>query len=280
MLHPRFRSLVLFACPLLFACRSTPAEPERPLVALDRFAVTYEGRVGPVAPMPEEATLEATAGVPRANDRPAAAIVEIQIQVLELSTAAFDRLLGPDQDPSTGWQGWVLSEADWEARLAAFQGDLQVLTAPTILCFQGQRAECSIVNEQAYIEQFELESNPGSMVADPKIATLQTGMHFVVQPMLEEPMLEEGVQGMRFEARHDDLLRMPTIETPFPAGSTMTLQVPMLLHEAMQGRFSLKPGEIAVLPPWVTPARTRVVTTVSLKPTPNRETKNPETKNR
>lgn len=141
-----------------------------------------------------------------------------------------------------GGLGSAVLDAPAAERLRGEVGDADVLTAPRILVVPGQRATLSVVDQTAYIKDYEVTVLPGQAteIADPVIEVLQTGL--VLE--LDSAPLGKGRAAMKAE------LSLSHADRPFPeakvkvgtAGSEVTIQLPEVHSVKATGRFDLTLG--------------------------------------
>lgn len=63
--------------------------------------------------------------------------------------------------------------------------EVEVLTAPRLTVFDGQKANVSILSDVSYVQDFEVEVTPGGQIATPIVATLKEGVVLDVEPSLD-----------------------------------------------------------------------------------------------
>lgn len=85
------------------------------------------------------------------------------------AVAPGDPIVAPDAPPT-------LPGRALRTDLRLVRGDGVRLAAPSIVTFDGQRARLQIVNEAAYIADFDVEIANGQFIGDPVIDVLRTGL--------------------------------------------------------------------------------------------------------
>lgn len=63
-------------------------------------------------------------------------------------------------------------------------GRQEVLMSPRLTTFNTQRANLTVVDQQAYIKDFDVQVAQSAYIADPVIGTIQTGVVFDVRPII------------------------------------------------------------------------------------------------
>ncbi|MDA1265772.1 MAG: hypothetical protein O2816_11890 [Planctomycetota bacterium] len=124
---------------------------------------------------------------------------------------------------------------------------VEVVTTPRLMTFPRQRANVSVINQVAYVKDYDLVVvEPGAVeIVDPVIDVIQEG---VTLDLWCVP-IERGVFGLDAE------MQVATLERPIP---TSTLQIGNLRHEVsislphvtevgVSSRMSLPDGAVAVL---------------------------------
>lgn len=102
----------------------------------------------------------------------------------------FDRFLG-DEDVLTGSGGlqlqWTyLNDLQLEMILTAVSKSerVQLVTAPRILVFNTARSNLAVMNQVAYVQDFDVEIAQAASIADPLIAVVEDGVILDVRPVV------------------------------------------------------------------------------------------------
>jgi len=96
-------------------------------------------------------------------------MVDVQARIFKLDPGGLAEL---GQERS----GQVLSEAQVQALLQRLEGlSAESVQAPRLIVFPFQRAELSVLQQHAYIQDFDVEVATGSSIADPVVNTLVEG---------------------------------------------------------------------------------------------------------
>lgn len=112
-------------------------------------------------------------------------------------------------------------------RAAQRQKDCEIIAAPKLSVYNGQRANASIVNQTSYIKDFEVEVVKGAAIADPIIDVVQDGMVVDFSSMMHPDGKTISVDARVSIAS----LKRPIEEfetTLSGLGSSVTIQIPTL----------------------------------------------------
>lgn len=122
--------------------------------------------------------------------------------------------------------------------------DGKLLVAPRVTAYAGQNANIQIVNQTAYVRDFDLTREGDGWIADPVIAMLHTGtlLEFVVEPAAGGA---DAVLAMRFRnvtARKPVGERVITIPG-IPGAAPVTVQTPRTEEVELTGAQRVRLGE-------------------------------------
>jgi type II secretory pathway component GspD/PulD (secretin) len=101
----------------------------------------------------------------------------------------FDTALGNDTVKSTGglsMQMAYLDKVELQMILQAVRKKYRsnILTSPRLTVFNTQRANVTIINQQAYVQDYDVEIATNSTIADPVIGVVQSGVVLDVKPII------------------------------------------------------------------------------------------------
>lgn len=101
----------------------------------------------------------------------------------------YDSQLGSDDFQGSGgltFQWTFLNDLELQMMLRAVQKSerLQLVTAPRILVHNTARANLSILNQVAYLQDFDVEIAQAASIADPIVAVIQDGVILDVRPVV------------------------------------------------------------------------------------------------
>jgi hypothetical protein len=116
---------------------------------------------------------------------------------------------------------------------------LETITAPRLTVFARQRAQVSVINQESYIADHELQQDPesGTMIVDPVIEVVQEGFVADLRPV---PLAEQRI-GLSLSVSLSELQRpIPTFETVLvPNTAPVTIQLPELRKARVDTRLTL-----------------------------------------
>ncbi len=111
-------------------------------------------------------------------------LVNAEVRVIDIARAAAPKLLG-QQRPTEKRRAVQLTK-EQAARLLKAVGenqDAQIVSAPRITVYDGQKANVSVLNQVSYIQDYDVEvTKDGKSVADPVVGVLQEGTVIDLKP--------------------------------------------------------------------------------------------------
>lgn len=168
---------------------------------------------------------------------PNAPMIAIQVRLVDATPEAAARLLATGKaaaDGATVFEAKRLA-ADIEALTLA--GQATPLTAPQITTLAGQRANVSVLQQIAYVQDFEVES--GSNIADPVIATLQEGLILD----LRAKTTADGLLVDTTLTLSDVVQPIPEFKTSLSSGGAeVTIQMPEVRVQKTQRKLAVTGG--------------------------------------
>ena len=176
---------------------------------------------------------------------PDAPIVDVTTRVLDVEASLLPQLLALGK-PVDGAAVWLDEEAaaKLEALITKEAKGLNMITAPRLATYDGQRANISILNQIAYVQDYEVEITNAMSVADPIIGTLNEGLVVDLRPHVDEGGKHITLEISVTEAE----VNRPIPEIQVAAGpSTVTLQVPEMHVRQMRSTVKLPVGGQALL---------------------------------
>ena len=69
-----------------------------------------------------------------------------------------------------------------------------ILSAPSVLCLNGHRADISVMNQLSYVKDFDVEVAEGRVIVDPVVAVIQEGLVLDVTPVFDPVTCELTIQ--------------------------------------------------------------------------------------
>ncbi len=123
-----------------------------------------------------------------------------------------------------------------ETRLVGAKGD--VLMAPRITVYARRRANVTVINQTAYVENFEIELSGDDYLVDPIVGMLQSGV------VLEVCVAADGDAAvLSYRARVSELLRpIPTRNLVISTREPVTVQLPKRTSSEVAGVRRVTPG--------------------------------------
>lgn len=144
--------------------------------------------------------------------------------------------------------GAVMPEADATQLLKDLEDSgAAVVHTPHILTRPFQKAELSVIDQQAYIKDYELKVLPDSNqeIADPIIDIVQSGLVMGIRgiPLADEDLSVQA--NLEYSVVESPI---PTTEISIGAGHhKVTVQVPKVTRIKLDGLFTVKSGETLLL---------------------------------
>lgn len=163
----------------------------------------------------------------------------------------YDQTLG-DEDILTGAGGvsfsWTyLNDLELELVLRAVSKSerLELVTAPRILVFNTARANITVLNQIAYVQDFDVEIAQGASIADPIIDVIQDGVILDVRPVVSA---DRRFILMELRPTVAELQR-PILEQPTSLGNqtTVTLQLPEVDIQRVRTTIPMPDGGTVML---------------------------------
>ncbi|MGE0190830.1 MAG: hypothetical protein AB7T63_02205 [Planctomycetota bacterium] len=176
---------------------------------------------------------------------PDAPIVDVTTRILDVDAALLPQLLALGK-PADGATLWLDQEASskLDELIKKHAKGLTVVTAPRLATYDGQRANISILNQIAYVQDYEVEISNDVSVADPIIGTLNEGLVVDLRPHVAADDKAITLEVSVTEAE----VNRPIPEIQVAAGpSTVTLQVPEMHVRQMRSTVTLADGHAAML---------------------------------
>jgi len=226
---------ILATAATLAACASPPRAPSlEPLDVRAEHPVEYRASLrGPL-------TLDAPS-----DSRPAKSDRTIQVNLLLLEVDAGDaaRLLERERVVPSAW---TVSRREVADRMPVLRDGRRatMLSSPKMIVREGQSGSMMVMDEVAYVADFELEVEGDRAVADPVVETCQDGLLFAVRGQLdgEKVALDCSLVSNRLERP------IPTVAVRFPGAThPVSVQTPLVLSQRIATRATIAPDECLVL---------------------------------
>jgi len=110
-------------------------------------------------------------------------------------------------------------------------GRSEVLMAPRLTAFNTQRASLTVVNQQSYIKDFDVEVAQSAYIADPQMGTLQTGVVLDVRPTISN---DRKYITLEVRPTITTLATLEPFETTLGGAQTVTLSVPCVNLQSVE----------------------------------------------
>lgn len=171
--------------------------------------------------------------------------LEVQIESAKDTAADFVELVeGADGDDSVG----MLSPKQLDALLRFVERDEHVtqITAPRITCYDGQRANVSILNQVSYIRDYDVEVQGDEWIADPVVGVVQEGLTMDLRPVTSKDRRYVTVTAsMTWADLHKPIAERKVLLEK--AASPVTIQLPELHVGGTNATVTIPVGHAAVL---------------------------------
>jgi general secretion pathway protein D len=213
-----------------------------PNVVLDDFGTPGSGGVGtPTAPQ----------GIGTGNDAGAFYTMRNgQTNLRGRLENLYDLSLGDQHFRPTGGatiEFTYIDDTVAEAILRAVQktSTTEVIHAPNLTVFNGQRAHINVLNHISYVKDFEVEIAQGSVIADPIVAVLRDG------PTLDvRPVVSSDKRFVTVEVRPTllDLIEpIAVFRTSLAVGNEVELQLPEMQIQRLRTTVTIPDGATLLL---------------------------------
>lgn len=121
------------------------------------------------------------------------------------------------------------------------QEQVQVLSAPRLSTFDGQRANISILNQISYVQDYEVEVGATTTVSDPVVGVVQEGLVLDLRPVLSQ---DQKVITIELEGTWSKVARpIPEMEVEVAPGlPKVKIQLPVVTSTKLRAHATVKPG--------------------------------------
>ncbi len=164
----------------------------------------------------------------------------------------FDQFLG-DEDVLTGSGGlqfqWTyLNDLQLEMILTAVSKSerIELVTAPRILVFNTARSNLAVMNQVAYVQDFNVEIAQAASIADPEIGVVEDGVILDVRPVVSA---DRRFITMELRPTVAELQRpIPTFTTSLGvSGNSVTIQLPEVEKAIVRTSIPMPDGGTVLL---------------------------------
>jgi len=162
----------------------------------------------------------------------------------------YDLALGDQNFRATGGASIEFTYIDdtiAEAILRAVQktSTTEVIHAPNLTVFNGQRAHINVLNHISYVKDFEVEIAQGAVIADPIVAVLRDGPTLDVRPVVSS---DKRFVTMEVRPTLLDLVEpIATFRTSLAVGNEVELQLPEMRIQRLRTTVTIPDGATLML---------------------------------
>jgi len=191
-------------------------------------------------PVPPQAGPPQAAPQPGAKRSPDKRMVTLEARVIEVDVEAAATLLAGAR-PTAKQHVVALDGAAAKALLARITGEARarIVSAPRITSYVGQKANVSILEQTAYVQDYEVEQRTGSQVATPIVGTLNEG---IVLDVTARIAAAGGGIDLDFVASQAVIQRpIPEVQAEV-AGKKVTIQTPEIQVRKVAVQATLPDG--------------------------------------
>ncbi|MBL8768500.1 MAG: hypothetical protein JNL94_14085 [Planctomycetes bacterium] len=165
----------------------------------------------------------------------------------------YDTTLGNDEFQNSGGlsvQATFLDDTLVEAVLRAVSkyGMANIVDAPSLTVFNGQRANLSVINHVSYVKDFDVEIAQASVIAQPIVDILQDGVILDVRPVVSSDK-----RFITMELRPTvALLKRPidTFSTTLAIGSPVNIELPTINIQRARTTEHMPDGSTLMIGGW------------------------------
>ncbi|MBK6942772.1 MAG: hypothetical protein IPH13_21575 [Planctomycetes bacterium] len=165
----------------------------------------------------------------------------------------YDTTLGNDEFQNSGGlslQATFLDDTLVEAVLRAVSkyGMANIVDAPSLTVFNGQRANLSVINHVSYVKDFDVEIAQASVIAQPIVDILQDGVILDVRPVVSSDK-----RFITMELRPTvALLKRPidTFSTTLAIGSPVNIELPTINIQRARTTVHMPDGSTLMIGGW------------------------------
>ena len=208
-----------------------------PLTVRETIPVSYESVVAPLA------AIDADWSEAEDRSEPSGAVIQVDVEVLELDPALATELLGAP----AGLGGWVAPRAQ---ALDALQelidsGRAERVHEARLGVHEHQPAWVSMERQEAYVSSYAVTRSPAALLADPTVDILNEG--FRMKAVAE--LAEDGGAWLDLELTLVELERpIESVEVTIPGSATpVTLQLPVAKQQVLSTGLRLADTDGALL---------------------------------
>jgi len=130
--------------------------------------------------------------------------------------------------------------------LAAFlaRDDVEIISAPRLVCRNGQRASVSVLQKVSYVADFEVTVEDGATIADPRVDTIHSGLVVNLRPVIRQGKVLVALESTVSTVEKN----MPELPIAVPGGEEVKIQVPVGQTRADVRLVTCEPGVAVPVP--------------------------------
>ena len=165
----------------------------------------------------------------------------------------YDVTLGNDDFNNTGGlslQATFLDDTLVEAILRAVSkyGSTNIVDAPSLTVFNGQRASLSVINHVSYVRDFDVEIAQASVIAQPIVGIIQDGVVLDVRPVVSS---DKRFITMELRPTVANLVRpLDEFMTTLGIGSDVVIELPTLKVQRARTTVTMPDGATLMIGGW------------------------------
>jgi type II secretory pathway component GspD/PulD (secretin) len=152
---------------------------------------------------------------------------DIRARTENYFTSDLSRVLAPTGGLTAGWTWLDDTQVSMILRAVEKQQDVEMVNSQILSVLNRERGHVAVINQTAYVRDFDVEVAQAAFIADPKVDVIQDGIVLDVQPVIQH---DRKYIILNLNPTVAELTRpIPTFTTSL-AGSTLpvTLQLPNL----------------------------------------------------
>ena len=144
-------------------------------------------------------------------------------------------------------QHTFLDDTQFEVILRAVEKSerIEEVSAPRLTVYDTQRANVSVMKQNSYVQDFDVEIAQAAAIGDPIIQTIRDGIILDVRPIVSA---DRRFITMELRPTVADLVRpIPTFQTSLATGPPVTIQVPELAISRVRTTVTMPDGGMLLL---------------------------------
>jgi hypothetical protein len=120
----------------------------------------------------------------------------------------------------------------------------ETITGPCLTCFDGQKANLSVVRQVSYVSDFEVTlDGQGNVTVDPVVSIVADGVMVNFRPLISGQVIRIATEVTVSEVKD----QMPEVELPLPLPTAVKIQVPEVKTRSVARLVECAPGAHSVI---------------------------------